>query len=299
MNIKIGENIKKLRKQDGITQEKLADVFNVSPVAVCKWETEESYPDITLLFTIASYFRISIDELMGYNENVIENEIIRIINAYDKSDNKDKWHGKCKLIIEARKKYSYDYRIMHRYMYDIAGGYADNDPEILNKNSVDLLDCCNKILDGCNDDKIRIDAITLKAKILHAEGKTEEALNLLNNLPSLYHSSNQRKEQLFNKGTLEFYNSVDENIKELMSLLADKLPKSIIYNMSITNEEKIKEIKVMGKAIKLACKCDESIYFKILRKYFWGRVLCHPAPFLLYSDDDKKLFLKEQEESNQ
>ena len=68
---------------------------------------------------------------------------------------------------------------MHRYMYDIAGGYADNDPTILNKNSVDLLDCCNKILDGCNDDKIRVDAITLKAKILHAEGNTEEALQLL------------------------------------------------------------------------------------------------------------------------
>ena len=72
MNIKIGENIKKLRKENGITQEKLAEVFNVSPVAVCKWETGESYTDISLLFTIASYFKISIDELMGYDENKIE-----------------------------------------------------------------------------------------------------------------------------------------------------------------------------------------------------------------------------------
>ena len=65
MKISIGENIKRLRKQKDITQEKLAEALNVSVVAVSKWERNESYPDITLLFHLAHYFKISVDELMG------------------------------------------------------------------------------------------------------------------------------------------------------------------------------------------------------------------------------------------
>ena len=37
MNIKISENIKRLRKAKKITQEGLAEIFNVTPAAVSKW----------------------------------------------------------------------------------------------------------------------------------------------------------------------------------------------------------------------------------------------------------------------
>lgn len=63
MNILIGENIKRLRKTRNITQEQLAGIFNVSTVAVCKWETGETYPDITLIPQLAYYFNVTIDEL--------------------------------------------------------------------------------------------------------------------------------------------------------------------------------------------------------------------------------------------
>ena len=66
MNIKISENIKRLRKAKKITQEGLAEIFNVTPAAVSKWENNETYPDITLLFPLSHFFGVSIDELMGY-----------------------------------------------------------------------------------------------------------------------------------------------------------------------------------------------------------------------------------------
>ena len=53
MNIKISENIKRLRKAKKITQEGLAEIFNVTPAAVSKWENNETYPDITLLFPLS------------------------------------------------------------------------------------------------------------------------------------------------------------------------------------------------------------------------------------------------------
>src|SRR5574344_2470288 len=96
MNIKISENIKRLRKTKKITQEGLAEIFNVTPAAVSKWENNETYPDITLLFPLSHFFGVSIDELMGYDYMVIEEEIKKakeeIYNAWalENDWNKDK-----------------------------------------------------------------------------------------------------------------------------------------------------------------------------------------------------------------
>ena len=65
MNIAIGENIKKIRTVQGLTQEQLAQALEVSPQAVSRWEIGSTYPDIELLPVIAGFFDVSLDELMG------------------------------------------------------------------------------------------------------------------------------------------------------------------------------------------------------------------------------------------
>lgn len=77
MNIKIGENIRRLRSQSGITQEKLAEYLGVSAQAVSRWESEACYPDLEMLPGIASYFGVSIDSLLGYDAS--EQEQLRIL----------------------------------------------------------------------------------------------------------------------------------------------------------------------------------------------------------------------------
>ncbi len=61
--IKIGENIRTLRKERKIGQEALASALGVTVQAVSKWETSGSMPDITLLPEIADYFDVSMEEL--------------------------------------------------------------------------------------------------------------------------------------------------------------------------------------------------------------------------------------------
>lgn len=56
----------KNRKQLGITQQQLAEFVDVSKAAVSKWEKGQSYPDITLLPRLATYFNTTIDDLLGY-----------------------------------------------------------------------------------------------------------------------------------------------------------------------------------------------------------------------------------------
>lgn len=67
MDLFIGENIKRLRRERGLTQETLAERLHISAAAVSKWERGESVPDIGMLLPLASYFNVSSDELLGLN----------------------------------------------------------------------------------------------------------------------------------------------------------------------------------------------------------------------------------------
>jgi len=63
-NQTLNENIKKYRKERGMTQEDLAKLLNVSRKTVSKWECERGLPDITQLPRIAKLFGITLEELI-------------------------------------------------------------------------------------------------------------------------------------------------------------------------------------------------------------------------------------------
>ena len=56
MTIYLSENIKRLRRENNLTQETLAEFLGVTFQSVSNWERGESYPDITILPEIASFF---------------------------------------------------------------------------------------------------------------------------------------------------------------------------------------------------------------------------------------------------
>lgn len=61
---KIGKFIKKLRKNNNLTQDELAKKLGVTYQAVSKWENGKSIPDIAILKTISTLFEVNIDELL-------------------------------------------------------------------------------------------------------------------------------------------------------------------------------------------------------------------------------------------
>lgn len=63
------------RRRLGVTQEQLAEYLGVSKAAVSKWETGMTYPDILMLPRLASYFDITIDELIDYKPQLSTEEI--------------------------------------------------------------------------------------------------------------------------------------------------------------------------------------------------------------------------------
>lgn len=64
MENSFNSNLKRIRKEKGVTQEQLADKVGVSPQAVSKWELS-SYPDPQLMPAIADFLGVTIDELFG------------------------------------------------------------------------------------------------------------------------------------------------------------------------------------------------------------------------------------------
>ena len=66
MEILLKDNLKRLRKERGLTQEALAESLGVTVGAVYKWENGRSAPELTTLIEIAALFGVSIDVLVGY-----------------------------------------------------------------------------------------------------------------------------------------------------------------------------------------------------------------------------------------
>ena len=76
--ITLGRVLIENRHKRGITQDELAAHIGVSKGAVSKWETGSSLPDISLLPQLASYFDISIDELIGYQPQMEKEDIKKL-----------------------------------------------------------------------------------------------------------------------------------------------------------------------------------------------------------------------------
>ena len=76
--INIAKVLTNKRKEKSITQDELANYIGVSKASVSKWETGQSYPDIVLLPQLATYFNISIDELIDYKPQITKEDIRKL-----------------------------------------------------------------------------------------------------------------------------------------------------------------------------------------------------------------------------
>lgn len=61
----LAENLQILRKQNGLSQEELAEKCQVSRQAIAKWESGESVPTIEKLIYLAGLYEVTLDELVG------------------------------------------------------------------------------------------------------------------------------------------------------------------------------------------------------------------------------------------
>lgn len=87
--MKFSEKLQSLRKGKGLSQEKLAELLDVSRQAVSKWESGQTYPEIEKLIVLCDLFEITLDELVRDRDSIVNDTDIEEINLEDKSSNED------------------------------------------------------------------------------------------------------------------------------------------------------------------------------------------------------------------
>lgn len=62
------KNLKELRMEKGLSQQELAQIFNVTQSTVAKWESGDREPNFSILIELSNYFNISTDILLGIKD---------------------------------------------------------------------------------------------------------------------------------------------------------------------------------------------------------------------------------------
>lgn len=178
MKLAIGNVIYKLRKEKGITQENLANAVGVSTAAVSKWETKNAYPDITLLSPIARFLDITVDELLGFEANLTDEEVMGIYNKCCKQFMENKFEEAMKYYQEYIRKYPNSIKLKFRLgtmlqQYTIYAGEEEN-VEIMIKSAIDLLEDCIKEDEG----EIREVSLCVLSGLYMMVDRNEEAIEV-------------------------------------------------------------------------------------------------------------------------
>jgi transcriptional regulator with XRE-family HTH domain len=178
--INIAKTLTDKRRAKKITQDELAEYIGVSKASVSKWETGQSYPDITFLPQLAAFFNISIDELMNYKPQLSKEEIRKLYHnlAADFAGKPfDEVMEKCREII---KKYYTCFPLLLQIAtlfvnHHMLAKEQEQRAEILRET----IRLCERIQSDSGDVWVAKEAALLKAACLLTLGEPQAVLDLL------------------------------------------------------------------------------------------------------------------------
>lgn len=175
MTLYIGETIKKLRKERDLTQEMLANFLNVSYQSVSKWERGESYPDITLVPSIASFFGVTTDTILGIKTIEQENKIKSYLDRYNALCNTDIGGEEIEqLMKQAVTEFPGDYRLLSCYLSTLVS-HSHNEPEKLLAAREEADRVYGIIQSYCTNDSIRVRAKSTMCSYLQSLSMIENS----------------------------------------------------------------------------------------------------------------------------
>lgn len=179
-DINIACHISRLRREKGLTQDQLADFLGVTKASVSKWENRLSMPDIALLPELASFFDVTIDDLIGYAPQLSKQQIQRIyqeLAADFSSQEFESVMNKTKVLVKK-------YYTCYPFLFQIAVLWLNHfmiakptkrQKEILSDTAV----LCSHICENAEDVGIRNDASSIKAVALLQSGQASEVIEML------------------------------------------------------------------------------------------------------------------------
>ena len=176
MKIRIAENIRTFRKERGLTQEQLAEVFGVTTGAVHKWEAELSVPDVALIVRIADFFDVSVDVLLGYEQkdNRLDATVTRLRELRRNKDRDGLAEAE-----KALKKYPHSFRIVNECAAIYRVFSIEGKDKKLGARALELTEKTLALLPQNTDPEISEQTVYGKMAELYMElGETAKAIEL-------------------------------------------------------------------------------------------------------------------------
>ena len=254
MELYIGENIKRLRKQKGITQETLAEYMHVSTPAVSKWERNETLPDISMVIPLASYFGVSTDEILGLDMAKNEEKIQRYLDENGRLAAIGKAHERFDLITKAYSEFPNDWRIVELYMWQLNYDPNCTDPWGNEVHKEELYRLCERVLDECTVDKTRYAALSILGGLYILDGQRDKAIETAKRFPDYWMTEGEELEHCFDSENGEYdewFAQHRENIWDLTDLLLVKIRNSALTAKDLDSYGKIKYFETAVSLIKM------------------------------------------------
>lgn len=246
MQLYIGDNIKRLRRQKGITQETLADRMHVSTAAVSKWERNEALPDISMVLPLASYFDVSTDELLGLDAAKTEERIQEIIDERNRLCALGKEYEAFDLIVSAYEEFPNDWRIVEDYMWKLYYDPNCVEPYGNEVHKEELYRLCERVLDECAVDQVRYSALSILGGLYILDGQLDKAIETAKRFPTLHFTQEKELQGCYEKGSKEWWSYTRAGVAEFAEyLMVD------IRNMALATEDPHESIRILKKAIAL------------------------------------------------
>jgi len=194
MQLNIGKNLKELRRARDLTQEDLADILGVTYQAVSKWERGEGYPDITMLPTIANYFGVSLDELVGMEHLRSNNLREEYLRQYEEYSSRREMAEIIALLRKALEHFPND-----DWFLGALAAHLDNfgeTEEEEQRNLEESIAISERLIANSKDtDTVQIVSANICWALLRA-GRREEAVRRAKRLPDLFHCMEMRLSDL-------------------------------------------------------------------------------------------------------
>ncbi len=184
MNLLIGENIKRIRRERGLTQEEVATHLGISFQSISKWERGDGYPDITMLPVLSYYFGISVDDLLGAGE-IEKNDVYNKINDDWSKNNKKGLHSENVMLMKkALKTFPNDALLLVQLSASLEK--LDGTEEEKNKYLRESIAVQEQILRYGEDSEVRGATLYNICFSYRKIGEYEKALETAMKLPNLY-----------------------------------------------------------------------------------------------------------------
>lgn len=179
MSKNFSDNFRALRKQRNLTQEQIAEMLGVSCQAVSKWETNSSYPDISLLPIIADYFGVSVDYLIGHDTSKQIKEIDKVCLSADDLFAENRYMEAIPILREMLIKHPANEKLMYKLAWALSGTKKESED-----NYEEAIVLYHKILEISTDTEMRNRVSRDLMYRYYTKGENDKALDCVEKLPA-------------------------------------------------------------------------------------------------------------------